>query len=137
KNYILRTTKITLMGTSILVLLLFVTAEFVIDLLYGANESLGPSLKEITRIYRCYAFVTIPHLVGLIFVRYHMVTKNTHFIFSTSLIAFVANIALNYLLMNWIGISGIALSTSLVMTIQCIFLMVFFLKKHSACPKRL
>ncbi len=129
RKYTIKTVRIAFCGTLLLVIGLFSIASPAIDFIYGANNSITVDLEEMAVIYKYYLFSAIPHIVGLVFVRYHMITKNTHYIFKTSLISFFANILFNYILMNWIGLPGLALSTTVVMTVQCFFLILFFAKK--------
>ena len=47
----------------------------------------------------------------------------------------IVNISLNYLLMQWFGIIGIALSTSFVYLFSFVFLLFFLIKNLRAAEK--
>ncbi len=131
RSYTTKIIKPVLLGVLLLIVILFFAANVTISFIYGANESIADDLLEITNVYKIYLISSLPIIIGTIFVRYHMITRNTHYILFSSLISFAANILLNYIFMRWIGVAGIALSTTSVVTIQCVILGFLFIGKSS------
>lgn len=64
-----------------------------------------------------------------ILARFSTALKNNKPVFMSALIGLLLNILLNYVLMQWIGVSGIALATSLSMLLSAIILLILVHKE--------
>jgi putative peptidoglycan lipid II flippase len=69
--------------------------------------------------------IQIPfYLMGILLVRLISSLKANHVLMWGSAVSVVVNLALNYAFMKWLGVSGIALSTSLVYVVSFGFLSI-------------
>ncbi len=59
----------------------------------------------------------ISYVAGSLFMRAHLVLKNTVLIMRLCVLNFFLHIGLNYILMRWMGVAGIALSTTITFTV--------------------
>jgi putative peptidoglycan lipid II flippase len=62
------------------------------------------------------------YLMGIVLVRLVSALKANHLVMWGSALSVVVNIALNYAFMQWLGVSGIALSTTVVYVVSFCFL---------------
>lgn len=64
-------------------------------------------------------------LTGVLFIRFIMATSSTRVLMWISILNAAINVTANYVLSEWIGVAGIALSTSLVYTTACLVAVVY------------
>ena len=77
----------------------------------GAFDS--DKLSEVQRVWSYYLFGLIPFIIARIYFQAHLVLKNTHFLMGYAFCLNGLGVLLNYLLMKKLGVSGIALATTL------------------------
>jgi len=77
-----------------------------------------------------YLLGLIPYVAGSMFTRGHLVLKNTRFLMKLAILNCFLNVILNYILMQFIGVAGIALSTSITVLVVAILLFMSFCKEE-------
>ena len=82
----------------------------------------------VTKIQQMY-FLQIPfYLVSIIMIRFLTAINKNSFLVITSILSLVCNIVFNILLIQYYGIYGLALSTSIVSLIICLILYIYIRK---------
>ena len=118
------------LGISIIVVvILFILRKLLIRLAFGRGEFDPLYLQAIQWPFVFYLFGLIPYVVGSMFTRAHLVLKNTPLLMRLCFLNVVLNIVLNYVLMRRLGIAGIALSTTITVTIITVLLFYYLGKK--------
>jgi len=69
------------------------------------------------------------YTLGILFVRLISSIQANYILMWGTVISFILNITLDYLLMRILGVAGIALSTTLVYMTSCVFLWVMLHRK--------
>ena len=85
-------------------------------------------VSEVQKVWFCYLLGLIPYVVARIYFQAHLVLKNTGFLM---IYAFGLNglgIVMNYLLMRWFGVAGIALATTACSLVSAFALGYFFFR---------
>jgi putative peptidoglycan lipid II flippase len=125
RNYLL-----LIYAATIPVTILIITfSEPIVRLLFQRGSFTAEDTQLVTDIQKYYA-LQIPFYISAIFVVKLIVSINKNFILMWgSGLSLIVNIVANYVFMNWIGIRGIALSTSCVYLTSFCFLF-FFAKKY-------
>ena len=125
-NYYLRLIFIT---TIPLTIILVLTSRLIIKILFERGSFDAEDTQIVSQIQIYYA-LQIPFYISSVFVVPLINSLGVnHFLVWGSSINLSVNIGANYAFMQWIGISGIALSTSCVYLISFVFLYVLT-KKH-------
>ena len=125
-NYYLRLIFVT---TFPLTIILILASKLIIQILFERGSFNAEDTQLVSQIQICYA-LQIPFYISAIFVvRLINSLGVNHFLSWGSSINLLVNIAANYAFVQWIGIKGIALSTSFVYLISFIFLYILT-KKH-------
>ncbi|MDF5707615.1 MAG: murein biosynthesis integral membrane protein MurJ [Nostoc sp. S4] len=110
---------ITIPFTGLVVLL----SEPIVQILFQRGAFTAQETHLVAQILSAYA-LQIPFYIALIFVVKLLTSLCLNYILMWgSVLNLLSNIALNYLLMQWIGIPGIALSTSCVICFSFLFLL--------------
>ena len=100
------------------VLLLILLSKSIVGLLFerGAFTSQDTALVSNIQIYY---FLQIPfYVLAMLMMRLISSLKANRWLLLVSSIGFILNIVLNYTFMHWLGVAGIALSTSIVYVIS-------------------
>ena len=125
-NYYLR---LIFIATIPLTIILVLTSKLIIKILFERGTFDAEDTQIVSQIQIYYA-LQIPFYVSAIFVvRLINSLGVNHFLAWGSSINLLVNIGANYVFVQWIGIGGIALSTSCVYLISFVFLYVLT-KKH-------
>ena len=125
-NYYLRLIFITTVPLTIIFIL---GSKLIIQLLFERGSFTAEDTQLVSQIQICYA-LQIPFYISAIFVvRLINSLGINHFLAWGSAINLLVNIGANYAFVQWIGVKGIALSTSCVYLISFIFLYTLT-KKH-------
>lgn len=78
--------------------------------------------------------VQVPfYIIGIVLVRLISAFKSNHLLAWGAAINLVVNVVLNWLFMRWIGVSGIALSTTFVYIVSCGFLALMSWRLMKTC----
>jgi putative peptidoglycan lipid II flippase len=103
-------------------LLLF--SELIVQLLFQRGSFTANDTHLVAQIQFCFAF-QIPFYIGnILLARLIISMRLNHILMRVSAFNLVINIILNYIFMRWIGIKGIALSTSFVYLFSFIYMFV-------------
>lgn len=96
---------------------------------------LDPSFAgPIRTAFLCYLPGLLPYVAGSIFTRGHLVLKNTALIMKVCLVNFCLNVALNAVLMRSLGVAGIALSTTITVSVVMVALYLALRGRLRAFP---
>jgi putative peptidoglycan lipid II flippase len=101
------------------------TSKLIVQLLFERGSFTAADTAIVYPIQICYA-LQIPFYIASIFVvRLINSLGINHFLAWGSSLNLLCNIVGNYVFMNWLGVKGIALSTSLVYAVSFVFLYIF------------
>ena len=108
--------------------LIIIFSEQIVRLLLQRGSFNAENTHLVAQIQACFA-LEIPFYIGCILVvRLLSSMRNNTIIMWGAGCNLIINIGLNYLLMQWLGIVGIALSTSFVYLFSFVFLLFFLIK---------
>jgi putative peptidoglycan lipid II flippase len=125
-NYYLRLIFLT---TVPLTIVFIMASKLIIQILFERGSFNAEDTQIVSQIQICYA-LQIPFYISAIFVVKLINSLGVnHFLAWGSGINLLANIIGNYIFMHWIGVKGIALSTSCVYLISFVFLYILT-KRH-------
>ncbi|PSB09471.1 virulence factor MviN [Pleurocapsa sp. CCALA 161] len=125
-NYYLR---LIFMTTIPLTIFFILASKLIVQLLFERGSFNAEDTQVVSQIQVFYA-LQIPFYISAIFVVKLINSLSiNHFLAWGSAINLVANIIGNYIFVQWIGVAGIALSTSCVYLISFVFLYILT-KKH-------
>ena len=85
----------------------------IVKLAFGRGAFTEDNLQAVGWVWLFYLSGFTPYIIGRIYVRAHLVLKNTRVLLKCALYLNFLNICLNYILMKFFGVSGIALATTL------------------------
>ncbi|MEW6684731.1 MAG: lipid II flippase MurJ [Candidatus Edwardsbacteria bacterium] len=100
-----------------------------VHLILGWGSLNGETLNKVGGVLICNLLGFTPYLIGLVYVKAHVVLKNTKTILYLAILNCICNVLLNYFLMQIFGVRGIALSTSITYSIVMIGFLLTFLNK--------
>ncbi|MEM7725101.1 MAG: lipid II flippase MurJ [Cyanobacteria bacterium P01_A01_bin.45] len=111
---------------------LIIFSHSIIEQLFQKGNFTANNTDLVASIQSLYT-LQIPFYLGcILLVRFISSTKRNHILFYGSSINLLANVILNYVFMKYIGLPGIALSTSIVYMISFSFLSMYcFLNKNN------
>ena len=109
-----RSLKLALLFALPLALLLFLFSEPLVDLVFRRGAFTANDVHRVAQVQAFYALQMPSYIAGIIIVRLVSALQANRVLLWVSSINVVINIALNYLLMHWMGVAGIALSTAVV-----------------------
>ena len=115
-------TRLVLMATIPLMLVFILTSHFLVGLLFERGQFTANDTEMVAPVQSLYMLQLPFYIAGMLFVRLLSALKANHLLMWGTCRSFALNITLDYVLMKWIGISGIALSTSIVYVIAFVFL---------------
>jgi putative peptidoglycan lipid II flippase len=114
--------RLTVLVTLPIALFVIVFSEPIISLIYRRGAFTTTDAVVVSQIQAMYV-LQVPFVVlSTLFVQLIFSLQITRILMWGTIISFILNIALNYLLMQLMGIAGIALSTSLIYAVSCGFL---------------
>lgn len=107
-------------------------SEPIVRLLFQRGSFTAENSHLVAQIQACFA-LQIPFYIGCILVvRLHSAMRNNQMMMWGSAGNLIVNISLNYLFMQWLGVVGIALSTSCVYLFSFLFLLFFLVRNLKA-----
>ncbi|PIB31199.1 hypothetical protein BFP77_02385 [Maribacter sp. 4U21] len=120
--------KISLYATISVTVVLILSSENIIELFFerGAFTSQDTSLVYV--IQQMYLLQIPFYVVGIIMNKYLTAINKNNFLVLSSVISLLLNIIFNYTLIEFIGIKGLALSTSLVSLINALAIYLYIRK---------
>jgi len=132
-NKALKTTLFIILPLEVLLIVFY---RQVVSLAFGRGSVRTSDLTEISRVYLFYLLGFVPYILARIYNTGHIVLKNIKAILICAIIMNICNIIFNFILMHYLGLAGLALSTSLVNTAGFLFLMIIFYTKVRKIEKQ-
>jgi putative peptidoglycan lipid II flippase len=109
------------LGT-VVAILLGAWAEEIVRLVFQRGAFSSADASVVAQVHTLYA-IQIPFFaMGTVLTRLLFALQRGTLLLASAVISFALNIALNLLFMKWLGVAGIALSTSAVYAIAALFL---------------
>ena len=94
---------------------------WLVDLLFHHGAFTAADAQRVARVQQFYALQLPWHIAGVIFARLLSALGMNHVLMLAAALNLAANVVLNYILMSFMGVAGIALATSLVYLFSFIF----------------
>lgn len=111
-----KTICVTTIITLLITLMLILFSRPIVNLSFG-REAFDPVLLAETRkVWICYMLSFVPYMAGTIFFRAHIALKNTSVLVIYGFSSVFITVLLNYVLMKYFGVMGIALSKIVTQT---------------------
>ena len=107
---------------------LYMLSEPLVRVLFERGAFTATDTALVGKVQALFVLQIPFYLIGTQLVRTLSALQMNHILFSGTIISVLANVALNLLFMRWLGVAGIALSTSAVYLLSCIYL-GYFVKK--------
>jgi putative peptidoglycan lipid II flippase len=126
---VIKAFKAAAMASTVIASLLIAFHRPFVNLAYGRGVFAEERLREVGSVLLVYLFGFVPRATGLVFVRAHLVLKNTKTLLRLSVASCILHVILNYVLMKKYGVQGIALSTSITSLVIGVALMITFMKR--------
>jgi putative peptidoglycan lipid II flippase len=101
-----------------------VFSEDIVRLLFQRGAFTAADTLATARIQAFYMIQVPFHLTSILLVRFVSASNGNRFLVTISSLNAVTNVVGNYVLSAWLGVAGIALSTSLVQAIACAVLLL-------------
>ncbi len=98
----------------------------IISIIFGLGVMSENEKHILARLTVCYLIGTIPFVSGMVYVRALSAEQRVVKITIVALINFLSNIILNYLFVNYWGIYGIGIATSVVYTVGLVLLFILY-----------
>ena len=119
----------------IVIFLTFVSRP-IIELVFERGRFTHSDTILVAKVQTFY-FLQVPfYALSILFIRLISSLKRNKTLLWGATVSFPVNILLNILFMRWMGVAGIALSTSVVYLISCIYLGSMFVRHMRDCEKR-
>jgi putative peptidoglycan lipid II flippase len=122
RNTLKTYTRLTLVATIPLTVLLAVLSRFLVSLLFQHGAFTESNTIDVAAVQSLYILQLPFYVTGMLFVRLISALKANHVLMWGATISFSLNITLDYVLMKWLGVGGIALSTSVVYLVSFCYL---------------
>lgn len=109
--------------------LVILFSEIIIKITFQRGIFTSESTSLVSQIQSFYVLQTPFYIANILLVRLITSMELNHLIMCVSGLNLVINVGLNYLFIQWIGIQGIALSTSCMFIFSCFYLLYVVNKK--------
>lgn len=120
---------------SIPVVLFFgLASEWVVKLLFERGKFTGEDTRNVAAVLRLAAFQIPAYNLSVLGAKMVTSLLRPGIVMKVTLLGFGLNILLNFLLMQWLGLKGIVLATSVVQTVSAV---IFFAASERMVGKRL
>ncbi|WP_299799158.1 lipid II flippase MurJ [uncultured Maribacter sp.] len=129
--YLKKMIKMCLIGLSLVTLILIIFSKLIITIFFERGEFNSDNTDIVYLIQQMY-FIQIPfYIIGIIMNKYLTAINKNNFLVWSSILSLSLNILFNYTFVEWIGIKGLALATSLVSLINALVIYLYITKQHS------
>lgn len=115
-------TRLTLIATLPLTLVLVLMSRLLVGVLFQHGAFSESNTMAVASVQSMYILQLPFYVTGMLFVRLISALKGNQVLMWGASISFLVNIVMDYLLMNSIGVAGIALSTSIVYLVSLTYL---------------
>lgn len=109
-----RATKIVGIFCLLLTVLFLLSRRYLVQIAYGYGQFPADRLGEVSGIFACLVLGLTPHFIGQLYVRAFIAKKHTRVLVLAAGCMMLAAVLLNLILLRLMGVTGIALSSSLV-----------------------
>ena len=114
--------RLILLTTVPLTLLFIYRSELLVRLIFEGGQFTVADTHEVSQV-QIFLLLQIPsYLVGILIVQLVSALKANSILMWGCVINFMVNVILNYVLMRWLQVTGIALSTAVVYLVSVIYL---------------
>lgn len=120
KTYI----RIILLGTLPVTALLILFSNLIVKIMFQHGAFTAEDTAVVAHIQIMYALQIPFHTLAILFVRLISAMRVNYILMLGTIISFFVNIVFDYLLMKLMGVSGIALSTTIVYAVNMVFVML-------------
>ncbi|HEX8088141.1 MAG TPA: murein biosynthesis integral membrane protein MurJ [Blastocatellia bacterium] len=115
-------TRLILIASIPVTLILIASSDRLVSLLFERGAFTATNTVEVASVQRLYVLQMPIYLASLLFVRLISALRANQILMWGTVINFTLNITLDYALMKWLGVAGIALSTSIVYSVSLSYL---------------
>ncbi len=122
-----KTARVVFMITLPIMMILIVFHKPIVKLAFGRGQFNIDKLADVGWVWVCYLTGFIPYMVGRIYVRGHLVLKNTKVIMRYGFYSVCLKIILNIVLIRYFEVAGIALSSTGTCVFCCLYLRKAFI----------
>lgn len=120
--------KYLIIGSCIVVVILVLISSPMIWLAFERNAFTSDDTIIVSKIQQMYLLQIPSYIVGLVMVKFLTAINKNNFMVLTSVISLALNITFNFILIDMMGVYGLALATSLVSIVNSIILYVYINK---------
>lgn len=124
--------KYLIIGSAIVVVILVLLSSPIIWLIFERNAFTSSDTVIVSKIQQMYILQIPSYVTGLVMVKFLTSINKNNVMVLTSIISLTMNIVLNYILIDLMGVYGLALATSLVSIINSIILYGYINKLNKA-----
>jgi putative peptidoglycan lipid II flippase len=108
--------------------LLIIFSKALVKLLFQRGAFTAADTQLVSSVQICYAIQIPFYIWGMLFVRFLTSVRRNDLLMYASAVNLGVDIVLNLILMRYMGVAGIALSTSLVYLVSCTFVAICTMK---------
>jgi len=121
--------KVVFLGSAIVAILGIFTSDFFVSFFFERKEFTSEDSKLVAALQQI-ILIYIPFKIsGMLLVNFLTSINKNNYMAIVSFVSLILNILLNFILMKYYGIFGIAISTTVVVIIRNIILFIFTLKQ--------
>jgi putative peptidoglycan lipid II flippase len=129
--YLKKMIKKSLIALTFITIILIAFSKFIITLFFERGEFNSANTDVIYLIQQMY-LIQIPfYVIGIIMNKYLTAINKNNFLVWSSILSLVLNILFNYAFVEWIGVKGLALATSLVSLTNAAVIYIYIKKQHT------
>lgn len=128
KRQIFETSRVILYIALPLVALLCWQAPLVVKILFERGQFTPEHTARVADVLRCAALQIPFYITSLLMSKVAVALQGNWFTLAASVVALVTNVILNAVLMRYLGVAGIALSTVCVYALSCVLLTTYLLR---------
>jgi putative peptidoglycan lipid II flippase len=129
KQDVTKAVKVVGLVTLPIMLLLIIFHQPIVKLAFGRGQFAQERLSDVGWVWVYYLVGFVPYMLGRIFIRGHLVLKNTVVLMRCAFCLVLLKILLNFILMRHLNVAGIALATSFTNVFSVVYLGGLFYKK--------
>ena len=120
--------KYNLIICSVLAGILFLSSEFLVAMIFERKAFTAKDTQIVYKVQEMYILMIPFYVTGLIMNRFLTAINKNNFLVVTSIVSLLLNTVLNYILIDNMGVYGLALATSLVSITNCTIIYLYILK---------
>jgi putative peptidoglycan lipid II flippase len=125
KNVYQGVTFVAIIGVGLSVLLSLISS-YLVNFVYGHGQIPVDKIREIENVFRLYLLSITPYFIAMMFERALLAMKNTKLFFYSALVRIAGTVIFNWILIQRLGLPGIALAATGVMILASLFLWLQF-----------